>query len=265
MSDKSNQSPFHTIIKNGIEVVTLKDSGPYIMGFTRRHGGVSESPYESLNFGSDLISHKDNPLNIQENWKRFLESYQLQSKQLIRVEQTHSDEILHCEEYPNEFPDYVPVYDGMISNDPEKLLVTRYADCVPVLLFDRFCGIFATVHSGWRGTVKNIAGKAVAKMVHYGAGQIEGVIGPCICSKCFQIGAEVAEEFHNARLSSFVYQHNNHFYSDLKNAVAHQLQSAGVKNVYIAPECTFECSREWFSYRYSKGETGRLIGFITGR
>ena len=76
-------------------------------------------------------------------------------------------------------------------------LVTFYADCVPVFLFDPVKTVISIAHSGWRGTVKEIAKEAVRKMkdaflrTEGYLGSDRSSIGRC----CFEVGMKVYREF----------------------------------------------------------------------
>ena len=88
--------------------------------------------------------------------------------------------------------------DGLITNEKEVALVTFYADCVPVFLYDSVKNVIGLVHSGWRGTVKEISKVAVRKMnefFHCNSENIEVVIGPSIGKCCFEVHENVFLEF----------------------------------------------------------------------
>ena len=88
----------------------------------------------------------------------------------------------------------IGIGDGMITDAPGVTLLTLHADCQPILLVDPDRPAVAAVHAGWRGTVANIAGAAVAAMCQaYGtrpSGCWRGsgpALGPC----CHETGPEV--------------------------------------------------------------------------
>ena len=51
--------------------------------------------------------------------------------------------------------------DGLVTNVPGLVLVTYYADCVPLFFADPVHRAVGLSHSGWRGTVSDIAGETV--------------------------------------------------------------------------------------------------------
>ncbi|MBR1471017.1 MAG: peptidoglycan editing factor PgeF [Lachnospiraceae bacterium] len=92
----------------------------------------------------------------------------------------------------------VGAYDGMVTDEKGLLLATVEADCVPVYLYDPLRQAIGMVHSGWRGTVEQIAPNAVSRMAaEYGSRpeDIVAVFGPCICAECYEVGTELIDIF----------------------------------------------------------------------
>ena len=76
--------------------------------------------------------------------------------------------------------------------------MVQTADCVPILLADPKRRAIAAIHSGWRGTVRRIAAKALGRMQMEFGTKPEDVIaalGPGIGQSCYEVGTEVAAEF----------------------------------------------------------------------
>lgn len=89
-------------------------------------------------------------------------------------------------------------YDALTTNVPGVTIGVRTADCVPVLLHDPVRHAVAAVHSGWRGTVADVLGQAIATMHavwQTDARDLVAVIGPSISPESFQVGQEVADAF----------------------------------------------------------------------
>jgi YfiH family protein len=87
--------------------------------------------------------------------------------------------------------------DALITTSPAVTLCTLAADCVPIVLFDPRRRVLATVHSGWAGTVADIVGKTVARMIELGSqgGDILAGVGPSISPDRYQVDARVADRF----------------------------------------------------------------------
>ena len=90
--------------------------------------------------------------------------------------------------------------DGLVTNVPGICLVTSYADCIP-LFADSRDQCIGLSHSGWRGTVGNIAQVTVEALIReYNANPayIKAVIGPGICRGCYEVSEDVAVQFQKS-------------------------------------------------------------------
>ncbi len=115
--------------------------------------------------------------------------------QVIQVKQVHGDGILKI---ATDIPDPPTEADALMTDTPHRLLVVSTADCVPVLIHDPITGAVAAIHSGWRGTLLNIAGKVVREMaLQYGTDpqSLYVAIGPSAGACCYEVGEEVWEAF----------------------------------------------------------------------
>lgn len=80
--------------------------------------------------------------------------------------------------------------DALWTDERGKALAIKVADCLPVTLIDAEQHVVANIHSGWRGAVQNIVGRALDKVSRGYA-----YLGPSIRVCCFEVGEEVAEQF----------------------------------------------------------------------
>lgn len=146
--------------------------------------------------------------------------------------------------------------DALVTTTPELWISIRTADCLPILLADPTAKVLAAVHAGWRGTVEEIAARAVREMVELGAelSSIRAAIGPGIGLCCFEVGPEVSPHF-GAEGKTCV---------DLAAANERQLLDAGLDldNIWISKQCT-KCNPDLFhSYRRDSENAGRLVSAI---
>ena len=158
--------------------------------------------------------------------------------------------------------------DIMITNTRGLYLVTRSADCVPVLLYDKQNCAVAAVHSGREDTCLNAVGAAIdALRKNFGSlsEDIVAAIGPAVCGKCYQVDYNCGAPFLDmlGNCDSVVFDKvNNKIYLDLKAIIKQQLISAGVcqNNIEISHYCT-KCNGDlFFSARNS--EKGRFCAII---
>jgi polyphenol oxidase len=92
-----------------------------------------------------------------------------------------------------------PQGDALFTRERGALLVVQTADCIPILLADTKRRAVAAIHSGWRGTLRRIAAKTLGRMQMEFGTRPEDVIaalGPGIGRCCYEVGPEVAVEFH---------------------------------------------------------------------
>lgn len=88
--------------------------------------------------------------------------------------------------------------DGLITNEPNVVLATFYADCVPLYFVDPVHRAIGLSHSGWRGTVNRMGKETLIAMNReFGteAHDVIAAIGPSICQDCYEISQDVAEHF----------------------------------------------------------------------
>ena len=144
------------------------------------------------------------------------------------------------------------------------------ADCVPILLFDPGLSVVGAVHAGWRGTAKDISGKAVRKMRdEFGckSSELLVAIGPAVGPCCYGVGEEVARIFLEENVETLPFLHPEgpgRWKMNLPGINRHQLTNAGVReaNICISPLCT-SCRKDlFFSVRADGEPTGRQIALI---
>jgi len=158
----------------------------------------------------------------------------------------------------------IPATDALITDTPGVALMLRFADCLPVLLYDPVRGAIGLAHAGWKGTVEGIAAKTVSAMVEaYGSrpANIMAGLGPCIGPCCYQVGAEVIEAV-KARFNHWPGllrpQGDGSVHFDLCEANRCQLAELGVEEVEVIQLCTACRTDELFSHRAEGGHTGRF-------
>ena len=87
-------------------------------------------------------------------------------------------------------PGFAGEADALVTAEPDLCLSVAVADCVPVALVgEREVGM---VHSGWRGTLAGVSGKAAHSL---GEGRVHAYIGPSIRGCCYEVSEELAGEF----------------------------------------------------------------------
>lgn len=260
---------------------------------TTREGGVSSGQFRSMNFSVKL---GDRPENVRKNYEIIAGLLEGTIEDIVGTVQTHTTNIRRVTAkdrgkaicFP---PDYGDV-DGLVTNEPGVILAAFTADCVPIYFADPENGAIGLAHSGWRGTVQNMAGKMVARMAEeFGTkpSKVIAAIGPSICQKCYEVDEVVAESFRNA-LGEAVeerlrikesgsypmeasYGLRNYlepgrqpgkYQLDLWLSNLIFLTRAGVlpEKVDVTDLCTAENSKFLFSHRATMGKRGNMGSFI---
>ncbi|MFY9214296.1 MAG: peptidoglycan editing factor PgeF [Tissierellaceae bacterium] len=148
------------------------------------------------------ITTNGQPEKVNENLKKVFKFLKVNPLVLYNGYQTHSkniaiiEDINQGEEY--DFGRYFPDTDGLITDKPNIATITRFADCTPIVLFDKRKRVVANIHSGWKGTLQRIGVHGVRMMKdHYGSKpeDIVAVIGPTIGKLDFEVEDDVASQF----------------------------------------------------------------------
>ncbi|MCP5455150.1 MAG: peptidoglycan editing factor PgeF [Thermotogae bacterium] len=188
-----------------------------------------------------------------------------EGKNIIYINQVHGDNVIKVSEFTGKITDA----DGVMTDNPQNILITKYADCVPLYFYDINKHIIASVHSGWKGTYLKIGEKAVYKMKeNYGSDpeNIICAIGPSIGPENFEIGEEVYLKIKSVYTDEDLYKKNNSnkFIFNLWEANRRLLVKSGIKekNIITAAMCTYEMNDMFFSYRRENGNTGRMSALI---
>lgn len=253
MSSSAPRGPHSTI---ALRPDVFADVPRVVAGFSTRHGGVSEAPYDSLNLSRHV---GDDPDAVAENRRRFCAALGMEPDRLATARQVHADTV-HTVRNPGEVADC----DALVTDTPNLLLAITAADCAVVLLADPAARVVGACHAGWRGAVAAIVPKAIEQMQSLGAqsSRMRAYISPCIHRAAFEVGPEVADQFDAAvvhRRDEWAKPH-----VDLPNALRRQLADAGVPHVETADRCTVQ-NDAFFSYRRDGDPMGCMFGAIALR
>jgi len=272
--------------KNGVsflEFPNLSLHSGILHGIFYRTHGTSSGPFRSLNVSFGV---GDDDRNVRQN--REIISRCINEKDLVFASQVHGNRIVVFEKDHN----WVDVYDelgshesidsdfmhnqndhftsdveqkiktdAMVTNIPQKNLVIQVADCQSILIYDPLQKAVANVHSGWRGSIRNIVGRTIKVMENrFGSlskDMVVGIgpsLGPC-CAEFINYKEEIPKTYWKYK------DDNNHF--DFWSISRDQICEAGVlmENVNLSRLCTKCNPDQFFSFR-GEGITGRFATFI---
>ncbi len=243
---------------------TCFDSANVAQAIFTRHGGVSPEPYASLNMS---VSTGDDRENVRQNMARAFRALERDPASCADLWQVHSARVVVADE-ANGPRDHLGQADALITDRPEVSLFLRFADCVPVFIYDPRRRAVGVAHAGWRGSLKKVVKATVEAMTErYGSRPADMVagIGPGIGPCHYAVGPEVVEQTRQALggvADSLLVEDNGGYHLDLWAANRAGLREAGVEHIEVAEICTACHSQDFFSHRATGGRTGRFGGLI---
>lgn len=242
---------------------------------TTRHGGFSEGNHGEFNVNRYC---GDNPEAIAKNRALLCKTLGVSDDRLLMPHQVHGTGItqigrtflLLSEEARHAALEGI---DALMTNLPGVCIGVSTADCIPIIIYDVEHHAASVVHSGWRGTVANIAEAAVASMqcaYHSRPEALQAVIGPGISLDSFEVGDEVYEQFAEAgypmeqiakRYPGRGEQQVLKWHVDLWRCCQLQLVSTGIpaQQIQTVGICTYQRSSDFFSARRLGVDSGRIL------
>lgn len=234
---------------------------PLVHGFTTRHGGVSPEPFAGLNLS---ISVGDTRANVVENRSRAFRALGRDPDSIADLWQVHSADVVYAATARAPGQEHHGKADALITDRPAVTLFLRFADCVPILLYDRARHAIGLVHAGWRGTIARVCAAAVEAMTaQFGTdpADVSAAIGPSISAARYEVGPEVvaaAKAALGGRVDETLSTPAGRAHFDLWRANAIVLEQAGVADVIVGGICTAENTQDFYSHRAEHGQTGRF-------
>ena len=242
------------------------DSLPVEHGIFTRQGGVSPSPWSSLNVGGTV---GDEAERVRTNQQRAFTALGRPMDSLFDVWQVHSSDYVNARSPRNGKPHSKA--DVIVTDNSDLTLFMRFADCVPIMLVDPNKRAIALAHAGWLGTVRGAALSAVAALEqHFGSKphHLHAGLGPSIGPDHYAVGQDVLERYRErfpTEAETHIQARDGQLYMDLWSANESQLRSVGVDLIEIARLCTACDVARWFSHRAEGGRTGRFGALLALR
>jgi YfiH family protein len=249
-------------------------------GFTSRQGGVSGSPYGSLNCGLHV---QDDPFLVVENRRRLAGAIGMPFEACTYAEQVHGAQVAVVDDAVagagREAQEAsIAGADALVTNLPGVTLNLMFADCVPLYFYDPIHRAVGLAHAGWKGTVSQIAMATVTKMAQTFNSKPEelyAAIGPCIDACCYEVDEKVAERVRGVledigALSGeeervlLPQPEPGKYRLSLKSLNRLLMTKAGIlsSRIEVTKLCTSCDIGRFFSHRKEGGRTGRMVGWI---
>ena len=240
---------------------------------TTRHGGYSQENYGELNVN---LYCGDEPEAIARNRRLLCKELAVAEDRLVMPHQVHDTGVsqigktffMLSEEIRKQVLEGI---DALITNLKHICIGVSTADCIPIIIYDPEHHAAGVVHSGWRGTVANIAEAAVASMVrsyHSKPESLMAVIGPGISCRNFEVGDEVYDAFAFAGYPmDVIATREEKWHIDLPKCCQLQLEATGVPsaNISMTDICTYDQTDDYFSARKLGINSGRIFTGIVLR
>ena len=245
-----------------------------VHGVFTRNTGFSKHPFHSLNVGSGT---GDEDHLVIKNRRAIIECMgglipvflkQVHGNTVINLNKVQGlDHIAgsgtaHAPGEPFRLTTQAPLEgDAVVTSLPGIMPVIQVADCQPVFLFDPKRRVVANIHSGWRGSIKNIIGHTITCMTEAFSSAPSDIVagigpslGPC-CAEFKNYKTELPEKYWGYETS------RRHF--DFWAVSRDQLMASGVlkKHIHTGGICTRCNTEEFYSYR-KEGITGRFAAVI---
>jgi len=231
-----------------------------------RLGGRSQGDFASLNVGS-LVG--DDPAAVQTNHELIYQLLGLKPGAVVTARQVHGAHVAAV--HSRDGGMVIAETDALISDEPGMALLLRFADCVPVVLYDPQRHVLGLAHAGWRGWAAGVVQNTVTALRSAFGCRPEGLIagvGPAIGPCCYEVGPDVAarvEAIAGKATGLLRSKPGGVVHFDLPGAVRWQLQRSGVLQVEDCGLCTRCRTDEFFSHRAGHGRTGRFAVVVALR
>lgn len=217
----------------------------FLAAFTERTGGASETPYSSLNLGSEV---GDPPRAVLENRRRL--GAVLGVGELVAARQVHGITVRRVAGH-----EAAEEADALVTRRRALPLAIMTADCLPVALASEAEGTVAAVHVGWRGLAAGIVQQGVSLFRE--PGEVVAALGPAIGPCHYEVGREVVEAVRQEVGEAIVTDSAaGRSMLDLAATVEWLLRQLGAQVVESAGLCTACETGRFFSHRRD-GVTGR--------
>lgn len=210
---------------------------------------------------------------VIENRQALADTLSIQLDQFVCANQTHSDNFYEVTKKDSgrgafKIETEIKNTDALYTYEPNILLCTFTADCVPVLFYHETTGVIGAIHSGWQGTVKEITKRLFTHLIEVEQHDPTGFhvyIGMALSQEKFEVDRDVYDRFLQLQYADeYMYKNEKtgKYHIDNQRTVKKQclLTEIPEKNIIMDRTCTFQ-DDTGFSYREDK-QTGRHVGFI---
>lgn len=238
----------------------------FIAGITIK----DETELEHNNMGLHVSK---NPTHVVENRKKLAAALGSSLDDFVCANQTHSANFHRVTladkgRGAQQIGTAIPNTDALYTFEPNLVLCSFTADCVPVIFYNEVNGLIGVIHSGWQGTVKEITLKLFKHLTETekcNPSDFQVQIGTALSQEKFEVDEDVYVKFKNLGYANdFMYYNEDSckYHIDNQLTVKKQCELAGIpaEQISIDRTCTY-LSADGFSYREDK-QCGRHLNFV---
>jgi len=238
------------------------DAPKHVRAFnTTRLGGVSATPYDSLNLGLHV---NDDSSSVRENRARLRQAHALPDEPHW-LNQVHGREVL---DLSGKTKPAIPIIeaDAAFTNQHNEVLCVLTADCLPVVITNKEGTELAVAHAGWKGIINGVLEACLEKFSP--TEQFHIWLGPAIGPEKFEVGLEVKEAFvakdtlHESSFLASTTDTNKAYaniYALVRQTIQQHLSSSPATLSFSGGDrCTVSESDYFHSYRRDGAASGRM-------
>lgn len=256
------------ILKTGDDMKTklYMDTEKFLMGMTMR----DPREFEENNMALHVCN---SAAHVLENRKKLAKFLDCELDDFVCANQTHSSNFYKVTlaekgHGARQLDTAIAHTDALYTYEPNLVLCSFTADCVPVIFYNEAKGLIGAIHSGWQGTVKEITSKLFQHLIEVEKCEPKDFhiqMGAALSQEKFEVDEDVYVKFKNLGYADdFIYynEQTRKYHIDNQLTVKKQCELAGIPEKQIAVDrtCTY-LSPEGFSYRQDKN-AGRHMSFI---
>ena len=218
---------------------------------TTRIGGFSKDRYAFANMSLDVGDLKSSVMKNRENIQKSLEL----PSEPSWMKQIHGTNIEYLRS-----PKKNTICDASYTDQQGIVCAVLSADCLPIMMCDRFGKKVGVLHVGWRGLDKGLIQKFI-KRFKVEPEDLCVWIGPTISPRNCIVREDVYSKVKKVSLKVFKKIDDLHWSLNLSLAAQIILREANINNIFVERLCTYDSSNLYYSYRRDN-VTGRMVSLI---
>lgn len=181
--------------------------------------------------------------------KRFESNFSLRPDHVVWMDQVHSPMVQWCHGIMDGMTVF-PKTDGLLTDQPGLMLITKTADCVPILLWNERDGMVAALHCGWKGFMSGIL-EGFAQQCrdkHIPLENFSAFLGPHLRGEHFEVRQDFIDQVPETK-KTFLESREGKVFYNLTKGVQTVLHAFGIQHIEDSGIDTYG-NAEYFSYRH---------------